>query len=105
MSEKIKLVDICSDAFMLVLQLRASQEYGDPEVLRQRILHMLEKTEHQARRQNIDSEDIQKAKFALVAFLDETIITSEWSQKQAWLANPLQLQLYNRFDAGEEFFH
>jgi len=104
MQDKLKLVEIFSDAFMLILQLRASQEYGDPEMLRQRILHMLEKAEHQARMRNINPEDIQIAKFALVAFIDETIITSDWSQKQMWLANPLQLQLYNRFDAGEEFF-
>jgi type VI secretion system protein ImpK len=60
--------------------------------------------EHQAKRHNFDTADIQKIKYALVAFIDETIIASDWSQKQNWLANPLQLQLYNRFDAGEEFF-
>jgi type VI secretion system protein ImpK len=43
-------------------------------------------------------------KFALVAFLDETIIASEWNKKEEWLARPLQLELFNRFDAGEEFF-
>ncbi|RQW07073.1 MAG: DotU family type IV/VI secretion system protein [Calditrichaeota bacterium] len=105
MAEKMRLADICADSFMLVLQMRATQEFGDPLVLRERILHLLEKMEHQARQNNYDSQDIQNAKFALIAFIDETIIASQWSQKQSWLSNPLQLQLYNRFDAGEEFFN
>ena len=42
--------------------------------------------------------------FALVAFLDETILASEWSQKDDWLANSLQLEHFGRFDAGEEFY-
>ncbi len=104
MPEKIRLTDICADSFMLVLQLRATQDFGEAQVLRERILNLLESMEHQAKRHNFDTADIQKIKYALVAFIDETIIASDWSQKQNWLANPLQLQLYNRFDAGEEFF-
>ncbi len=104
MPENLRLADICSDSFMLVLQLRGTQDFGDPGIMRERIVNMLDNIEHQARRNNFNLEDVQKAKFALVSFIDETIIASEWSQKQTWLANPLQLQLYNRFDAGEEFF-
>ncbi|UCF63198.1 MAG: type IVB secretion system protein IcmH/DotU [bacterium] len=104
MTEKMRLTDICADSFMLILQLRASQDFGDPVILRERILNLLDKIEHQAKKNNYDSADIQKVKFALVAFIDETIIASQWNEKQNWLSNPLQLQLYNRFDAGEEFF-
>ena len=40
----------------------------------------------------------------MVAFLDETIISSEWSEKNEWLAEPLQIKLFDTFNAGEEFF-
>jgi type VI secretion system protein ImpK len=104
MPENLRFADICSDSFMLVLQLRGAQDFGDPGILRERILNLLDNMEHQARRHNFNLDEVQKAKFALVSFIDETIIASDWPQKQTWLSNPLQLQLYNRFDAGEEFF-
>lgn len=104
MPENLRLADICSDSFMLVLQLRGAQDFGDPGILRERIVNLLDNMEHQAHRHNFNLDDVQKAKFALVSFIDETIIASDWPQKQTWLSNPLQLQLYNRFDAGEEFF-
>jgi len=47
---------------------------------------------------------IEKASFALVAFIDETIINSNWSQKEIWQSFPLQLELFNRYDAGDEYY-
>lgn len=103
-SEKHDLLEICSDAFTLILQLRQTSEYGDLDVLRQRICELLNKIERDAKEAGIDYEDIHMVIFALIAFLDETIIASNWSQKPDWLAKPLQLEFFNRFDAGEEFF-
>ena len=102
--EKYDLLEICSDGFTLILQLLQTSEYGDLDVLRQRICELLNKIEHDAKEVGIDYEDIHMAIFALIAFLDETIIASQWNQKHDWLAKPLQLEFFNRFDAGEEFF-
>lgn len=98
------LATLCSDCFVLILKLRASREFGDVEVLRQRIKTLFEKIERDGRHAGFAFEDIQTAKFGLVAFIDETVVTSDWSQKENWLSNPLQFILFNRFDAGEEFF-
>jgi type VI secretion system protein ImpK len=101
---KQSLIDICADCFTLILQLRNTSEYGDQDILRRRIRELLNKVEHEAREIGFDENDIQMAIFALVAFLDETIIASDWKHKSTWLATPLQLELFDRFDAGEEFF-
>ncbi len=101
----LHLADICADCLMLILQLRATKEFGDPQFLRDKILQLLDNLEREARLNHYTMADIQLVKFALVAFLDESIIASEWSHKDQWLSNPLQLQLYNRFDAGEEFYN
>ena len=37
-----KLSDLCSDCFMLILQLRATNEYGEAGVLRKRVLELLD---------------------------------------------------------------
>ena len=99
-----RLAEVYAPCFTLILQLRATEGYGDPEVLRQRIKDLLDRADREADRAGASSDDIRLAKFAIVAFIDETILSSNWSQRDAWSAKPLQLEFYNRYDAGEEFF-
>ncbi len=104
-SEKRKtLADIASDCLILILQLRATNNYGDPALLLNHVNDMFENFERKARTEAIDNEKVNLAKFALIAFLDETIISSSWDQKETWLTEPLQLKLFDTFNAGEEFF-
>ena len=101
---KRNLKEFCSDLFILILQLRESNEYGDALKLKNKVLNLLDKLENNAISVGIDQMQVQSVKFALVAFLDETIASSDWSNKTNWLAEPLQLQLFNCYNAGEEFF-
>lgn len=99
-----RLAEIFAPCFTLILQLRATDEFGDPEVLRRRIKDLLDDAEREALRTGVSPDNIQMAKFALVAFIDETILSSDWSQKDEWVSTPLQLELYDQYDAGEVFF-
>ena len=98
------LSDIYGPVFTLIMQLRRTREFGDANILRQRFRDLLERMEREARKAGYSQADTRLAKFAIVAFLDETIIASEWNKKEEWLTRPLQLELFDRFDAGEEFF-
>ena len=102
--KKSSLTEVCSDGFALILQLRSTSDYGEEPTLRQRITDLLNRIERRAKDAGLDFEDIHNSIFALIAFLDETIIASNWSLRDAWLAKPLQMEFFNRFDAGEEFF-
>lgn len=99
-----RLAEIFAPCFTLILNLRASNEFGDPESLRQRTKELLDDAEREALRTGVSPSDIQKAKFAIVAFIDETVLSSDWSQKESWASTPLQLELYDQYDAGEVFF-
>lgn len=99
-----RLAEVFAPCFTLALQLRATDEYGDAETLRERVKALLDKTRRRATQAGLPPEDVREAEFALVAFLDETLLSSDWSQKDAWLARPLQLERFNRYDAGEAFF-
>ncbi|HVO72408.1 MAG TPA: type IVB secretion system protein IcmH/DotU [Ignavibacteriaceae bacterium] len=98
------LADIASESFILILQLRSTNDYGNAAALKAKVLEMLERLERNARSCGIDNEKIRLTKFALAAFIDETIIGSEWDQKDSWLSEPLQILLFDTFNAGEEFF-
>jgi len=102
--KKKNLSDLASECFILILQLRSTNDYGSATILKSRVIEMFDKFENNARRIGIDNEKVRLAKFALVAFLDETIISSEWAEKNEWLAEPLQIKLFDTFNAGEEFF-
>ena len=98
------IADLSSETLMLILQLRSTNEYGNAATLKSRVADLFEKFEREGRTAGIDNEKVRLAKFALVAFLDETIISSSWTQKDEWLAEPMQIKLFDTFNAGEEFF-
>lgn len=99
-----RLAEIFAPCFTLILKLRASDEFGDPDALRRRTKELLDDAEREALRTGVSPDDIRMAKFALVAFIDETVLSSDWSRKEAWASTPLQLELYDQYDAGEVFF-
>lgn len=99
-----RLSEVFAPCFTLILKLRATDDFGAEDVLRRRIKDLLDRTERGALGSGIAPDAIQNAKFAIVAFLDETILSSSWAQKEAWMNTPIQLELYDRFDAGEVFF-
>jgi len=99
-----RLAEVFAPCFTLILQLRATDAFGEPSMLRRRIKNLLDDAEREALRTGVSTDNIQAAKFALVAFIDETILSSNWPQKDEWVSTPLQLELYDQFDAGEVFF-
>lgn len=90
--------------FSLVLQLRASDHLGDPTDLRTRIESMLHEAAASAREAGAADADVEEATTALVAFLDEAVLGSDWPGRDAWASEPLQLTHYDRNDLGERFF-
>lgn len=99
-----RLAEVFAPCLALIVHLRSAVDYGDPEALRKRVKDLLDRSEREARRLGAPADDIGQAKFALVAFLDETILSSDWMYRDQWVAKPLQLELYDRYDAGEAFF-
>ena len=101
---KQTLADLSSECLMLILQLRSAKTIDDPAQLRERTKAVLERLDRAARDAGFEREDVENSRFALVAFIDEAITGVNFIEKDAWLANPLQMELFGRYDAGEEFF-
>ena len=53
---------------------------------------------------NIDHEDYDLARFAVFAWIDESIVNSFWKERNRWLTERLQRIYYQTFDASEIFF-
>lgn len=75
----------------------------DPSALRGHLLALLDAFMRHPVAQAIP-EEAEEARFALAALADEMIIVSNWSHKEQWRKDSLQLTLYQTNRAGDEFY-
>ena len=99
-----RLAEHFSRCLVFAMQLREAPFLGDPDELRRRAVDLIERSARAARRDGAVLEDVRDAEFAIVALIDEAVLSSNWEGKERWAAAPLQLERYERFDAGEVFF-
>lgn len=102
------LVDLMHDGFYIVFLLKNQYVPSHAESFREKILDLLNRFENQARKLQFSSDDIQDAKYAYCALLDETIITQQdarfFELQNNWMMCPLQLSLFGSQLAGYRFF-
>jgi len=106
MSEKANpndLIAFAGPVFDLILRLKAGIVAPSND-LRPKIASMLTDFENRAERYRFSSKITQVAKFALAAFVDETVLSSNFNLKEEWEKNPLQLEYFGESLAGNKFF-
>ena len=96
--------EICADLLTFIQSIRKAADPGEYEPFRAKAESLVSAMEQRARDNDFPNPLIEEAKFALVGFLDETILQSSWALRDMWAGNPLQLQYFNEFNAGEEFY-
>lgn len=91
---------------VLTAAARLVEERALPEadVLREQMVGLLRDFVTRCRTAGIPNQEAAEARYALVAFIDDRVLKSNWSGRAAWQSNPLQLQFYREFAAGENFF-
>lgn len=101
-----KLGRLAGDVFGYVLLFAESSDAQRPSVpaLRGHLLGLLDAFAKQPEIQRVPPDEVEEARFALVAWADELIQRSDWSGRGEWLREPLQLQLFRTNRAGNEFY-
>ncbi len=97
------LVYFASPVFDLILRLQAKIIKPSNE-LRPKIKALLDDFDRRAERYKFNYKIIQVSKFALAAFVDETVLTGDFHLKEEWEKFPLQLEYFGEQLAGEKFF-
>ncbi|GAA5179109.1 type IVB secretion system protein IcmH/DotU [Niveibacterium umoris] len=98
------LADMMYDGFYLMFLIRNRNAPVDAESFRNRLREFLDDFERNAKRANIPADDIFAAKYAFCAAMDEHILSSRFSIRDAWERQPLQLAFFGDQLAGERFF-
>jgi len=80
------------------------QPLTEMEVFRKRIKAALAEVEREAGISGYRSAEIKEAEFAVVAFLDETILSSREPAADDWRKRPLNTELFGQAVAGDVFF-
>jgi type VI secretion system protein ImpK len=68
------------------------------------IRRLMSDIENRLQRTEIAPDEFDLARFAVVAWVDETILSSDWQHREAWQKESLQRLYYQTADAGELFF-
>jgi type VI secretion system protein ImpK len=80
------------------------QQLQNAEMFRRRTKEALAEVTREAMKRNYAADHTIETDFAVVAFLDEVILTSKDAARDAWAQKPLQEELFNVSTAGELFF-
>jgi type VI secretion system protein ImpK len=80
------------------------QQVEDAESFRSRMKQALREIASTAARRGYSAEDVQEGNFAVVAFLDEAILTAPDNNASQWAGKSLGEELFDQRSAGELFF-
>lgn len=98
------ITNLCTDIFLIVIRMREAEDLGDPSALRKLLMHYIELFRKNCTALNITKPLIDDAIYALVALLDETVMSVPGRCRDFWIVNPVQLELYNDNLAGQGFY-
>jgi type VI secretion system protein ImpK len=93
------------EAFTAVVRLRSNRQVAaNVEAFRSQMKHVLATAEQEARRIGYAGDDVRYALFALIAFIDESVLNSPHPMFAGWGRRPLQEEVFGGSTAGELFF-
>jgi len=100
-----QLALVIQELLTAIVRLRANRQVAaDAESFRAHVRHMLGASDEQAQRAGYAPEDVRLALYAVVAFLDESVLNSPNPMFSEWPRKPLQDELFGGGHRGGELF-
>ena len=98
------LVSLATPVFEIIMQIKAGLMTPSTSTRRE-IDELLKQMEQRGEALGYKAEPVQAVKFALAAFVDETVLTADFPLRDAWAKYPLQLEYFREQLAGVTFFN
>ena len=98
------LADAYSECFATVFAFRGAQDDERPGygAFRSHVMAQLADARRRVEDERLDPRGY--AQYAVVALVDETVMSSTWPGAEQWRREPLQVHYYDNLLAGERFF-
>jgi type VI secretion system protein ImpK len=91
-------------ASVLLVSEAPEEQFTDAASLRAQLVSLLDVVSRDPLAQSLESQELEDARFALVAWADETLIKSSWPGRGDWSQDLLQQQLFRTNRGGDEFY-
>ncbi|MBL8240928.1 MAG: DotU family type IV/VI secretion system protein [Bryobacterales bacterium] len=96
---------VFQEVFTVIERMRSSrQPVTDANVFRHQVREAIKMADQEARKRGYDGEEIKLAIFAVIAFLDESILNLRLPVFADWPRQPMQEEYFGHHVAGEIFF-
>lgn len=101
----MRIVDYFTDVILHVRKFERLQgDKAGVEELHHELMVLFETGQQAALDHGIPADIFESAKFAVVAYIDELLLCSDWEKKSEWQHEPLQRVYFNTTSAGAEFY-
>lgn len=99
-----RLRDLFSDLMAFVIFFETTCEKQPPSLndFREKVLALVNAQEERAKANGVAVETFRETRFAVLSWVDETVLNSNWPYRSQW--QHLMLSFYRTVNAGEEFF-
>jgi type VI secretion system protein ImpK len=104
MDPTVTLSTLCTDIFLIIISMREEEDLGTPESLRKLLKHYISMFMKNCAERGFDSREAEAVKFALVALIDETVMSIPGACRDHWSSCSLQFEYYNEQIAGDKFY-
>lgn len=102
----MRLVDFYVPALLFTRQTAATLNAGDlpADQLREHFDRLYQSLTERAEAAGFSLDSVREGWFAVCAYIDETLLTSQWPDRTAWQQSSLQRIHFNTTNAGAEFY-
>jgi type VI secretion system protein ImpK len=98
------LVDLMYEGFYALYLLKSGCGPQDQAGFADHMTRFLTEVDRHSKLLAVHPDDVNSAKYAFCAAVDEIILRSQYAIREAWETRPLQLRLFGDQLAGEHFF-
>lgn len=104
-SRRGQLALVLQEVLTATVRLRANRQVAaDAESFRAHIKQLLSGAQREARRLGYSADDVALVLYAVVTFLDESVLNSAQPMFASWPSRPLQEEIFGGHMGGEVFF-
>lgn len=98
------LIDEAGALLSLVSPIRSTSQHANVAMLKTQCTQLVQQYEQQLRYKGVESDLIEKARYCMCAFIDETVLNTSWGSDSDWAAESLLSTFHNDTFGGEYFF-
>jgi type VI secretion system protein ImpK len=91
-------------AYVVYFQKSAGERQPPYNQVKHDIERFIAISQNRATQSKASADDYDQARFAVFAWVDEMVLSSNWSHKNQWQSEQLQRTYFQTTDAGELFF-